>query len=244
MKKNLIILVALFVVALPLVAIGIWGIHKASVNIYDKVSTHTTEVSEVSEALEVTETQIAEVKEEIAPTPAPSLTKEDKETAQQFRIKNAKFVSATRMYTYDEHPSMMWQDALLFESDNSWTIIIRKYHQGTLDAFIEDCVYPISKKEMCTPTRSFNAVMWDQAKGQPIPCVFSSTSKTWNFASRYADGSTVIEHISDSPYSPQYNVRNLDGGASIFIKTTTEKSDNGLYVKCTTACHTYTINII
>jgi hypothetical protein len=93
---------------------------------------------------------------------------------------------------------------------------------------------------MCAPTRPFNAVMWDEAKDQPIPCVLSAYKGGWGLGSRYADGTTVTKHI-DSKAAVFTGIDNLEG---LYIRNIVENSDNSLYVRCVTTAHAYTLHII
>lgn len=100
---------------------------------------------------------------------------------------------ANRFYTGSQ-----WCDGILFSSSTHWYMLVTTFNlssDGTKETELESKMYSIAKSTMVTPEagREFNAVMWDEAKNQPIPCRLTVDGDGWSLGSRYADGTKVTK---------------------------------------------------
>ncbi|MBQ8465837.1 MAG: hypothetical protein IJ545_07510 [Alphaproteobacteria bacterium] len=89
-----------------------------------------------------------------------------------------------------------WCDGILFSSADKYYMLVATFtlnNDKTKEQLREIKMHSIAKSELGTPTKPFNAVMWDTNKNQPVPCLLSVDGDGWSLGTRYADGTAVTK---------------------------------------------------
>jgi len=89
-----------------------------------------------------------------------------------------------------------WCDGTLFSSADKYYMLVATFtlnNDKTKEQLREMKMYSIAKSELGTPTKPFNAVMWDTNRNQPVPCLLSVDGDGWSLGTRYADGTPVTK---------------------------------------------------
>jgi hypothetical protein len=91
-----------------------------------------------------------------------------------------------------------WCDGILFSSKDKYYMLVTFFKLNsdkTKETLREIKMYSIAKSAMATPTtgREYNAVMWDELRNQPVPCLLSIDGNGWSLGSTYADGTRITK---------------------------------------------------